>query len=55
MVVNATNTENTYRQLQNACANTNRKPFQPIVSLPPITSERRERVKEWNVSLHFML
>ncbi|CAF3419703.1 unnamed protein product [Rotaria socialis] len=55
MVVNATNTEKTYRQLQNACANTNKKPFQPIVSLPPITSERRERVKEWNVSLYFML
>ncbi|CAF3776556.1 unnamed protein product [Rotaria sp. Silwood1] len=55
MVVNATNTRQTYHQLQNACPNSNEKPYQPIVSLSPITSERRELVRNWNISLHFML
>ncbi|CAF2721693.1 unnamed protein product [Rotaria sp. Silwood2] len=55
MVVNATNTRQTYHQLQNACPNSNEKPFKAIVSLSPIASERRELVKNWNVSLHFML
>ncbi|CAF1392447.1 unnamed protein product [Rotaria sordida] len=55
MVVNVINTRQIYHQLQNACPNSNEKSFQPIVSLSPITSERRELVKKWNVSLHFML
>lgn len=55
MVVNATNNRNTYDQLQKTCPNSNMKSFEPIISLAAITSERREQVKKWNMSLHFML
>jgi len=55
MVINATNTQKTYTKLQNACPNPHEKPFSPIISLSPITNERREFVIQWNESLHFML
>jgi hypothetical protein len=55
MVVNATNTQHTYTQLQTTCPHANGKPFTPIVSLPPIASERRELVSNWNRSLQFIL
>jgi hypothetical protein len=55
MVVNATNARTTYTQLQNACPSPNEKPFSRIVSLSPIISERRELVRKWNESLHWML
>ena len=55
MVVNATNTQHTYIQLQNACPNSNGKPFKPILSLPPIASVRHELATQWNKSLHSML
>ncbi|CAF3803762.1 unnamed protein product [Adineta steineri] len=55
MVINATNNRLTYTQLQNTCSNPKEKPYSPILSLPPIISERRELVTKWNESLHSML
>jgi len=55
MVINLTNTRQTYMILQKACPNPHEKPFSPIISLSPITSERRELVIERNESLHSML
>jgi hypothetical protein len=55
MVVNVTNTRRIYTQLQSACQDPNAKPFSPILSLPPITTERRELVLKWNRSLHVLL
>jgi hypothetical protein len=55
MVVNVTNTRQTYIKLQHACPNSNGKSFSPILSLTPISSEPRERVTKWNISLHSML
>jgi hypothetical protein len=55
MVINATNTQHTYTELQAACPHKNSKPFSSIQSLQPITSERRELVAKWNNSLHSLL
>jgi hypothetical protein len=55
MVVNVTNSRYIYTQLQTACPNVNAKSFSPILSLPPVTTERRELVSQWNRSLHFLL
>jgi hypothetical protein len=55
MVINATNTRQTYMKLLNACPNPHGKPFSPIISVSPITNERREFVIKWNESLHLML
>jgi hypothetical protein len=55
MVVNATNTRQTYTKLQKMCPNSDEKPFSPILSLPPIPNERAGLVNERNESLHSML
>jgi len=55
MVVNATNSQRIYTQLQTACPNLNMKSFSPILSLPPTINERRELVSRWNRSLHYLL
>lgn len=49
------NNQRTYTALQTACPHENEKPFEPILAISPIMSERRETVKKWNDSLHFML
>jgi hypothetical protein len=54
MVVNATNTRQTYTQMQTACPHVNAKPFSPILSLSPIANQRREFVSNWNRSLHIL-
>ncbi|CAF1103955.1 unnamed protein product [Adineta steineri] len=54
MVVKAINSRHIYTQLQNACPNSDDKPFTPILSLPPTINERRELVVKWNRSLHFL-
>ena len=55
MVVNAINNQSTYTKLQKKCPHSHQKSFSPILSLSPITSERREFVMQWNISLHSML
>jgi hypothetical protein len=55
MVINATNTRQTYVELHKSCPNPDKKPFSPILSLSPIINERRELVTKWNESLHLML
>jgi hypothetical protein len=55
MVINATNTRQTYMKLQQACSNPHEKSFSPILSLSPIINERREFVTQWNESFHEML
>ena len=55
MVVNATNTEQTYVQLQRSCPNNNSKPFSRIRSIQAITSERRDLIQQWDHSLEALI
>ena len=55
MVVNATNSRQTYTQLQTACPNPNSKAYSPLLSVEPITSEPRELANQWNRALRSLL
>jgi hypothetical protein len=55
MIINVTNTPQTYKKLQTLCPNSNEKLFSPIISLSPIINEPSELINQRNNSLHFML